>query len=208
MQQAATAAPSFAGLMASLTAAAAEPEWNVDGLADDVAVVSLEGTQRNRESASQAEAIIEVDEDGQSGPLPAIPRKPPAIERDPEWTRHHDTSAPRELSIVEADESPAVPAVKNLKRASITIRMTADESAQLHARAAESGLTVSAYLRSCAFEVENLRAQVKDALAQLRKTPAAESKEGQREEAAERPSLLKRMARLWPRTAADRRATA
>jgi hypothetical protein len=42
------------------------------------------------------------------------------------------------------------------------------ECAQLHRRAAEAGLSVSAYLRSCTFEVESLRAMVKDTLAQLR----------------------------------------
>jgi hypothetical protein len=38
----------------------------------------------------------------------------------------------------------------------------------LRKRSAEAGITVSAYLRSCAFEVETLRAQVKDAVAQMR----------------------------------------
>jgi hypothetical protein len=46
--------------------------------------------------------------------------------------------------------------------------MSKAECAQLHKRAAEAGLTVSAYLRSCTFEAESLRAMVKDALAQLR----------------------------------------
>ena len=57
---------------------------------------------------------------------------------------------------------------RNLKDASITIRMSKAECAQLHRRAAEAGLTVSAYLRSCTFEAESLRAMVKDTLAQLR----------------------------------------
>lgn len=54
------------------------------------------------------------------------------------------------------------------KRASVTLRMSNAECAQLQQRAAEAGITVSAYLRSCAFEVEELRAQVKQALAELR----------------------------------------
>jgi hypothetical protein len=45
--------------------------------------------------------------------------------------------------------------------------MSKAECAQLHRRAAEAGLTVSAYLRSCTFEAESLRAMVKDTLAQL-----------------------------------------
>jgi hypothetical protein len=56
-----------------------------------------------------------------------------------------------------------------LKRASITIRLSETECAQLRLRAAEAGLTVSAYLRSCMLEVESLRTQVKETLAQLRK---------------------------------------
>ncbi len=51
---------------------------------------------------------------------------------------------------------------------SVTIRLDESECGELRARAAEAGLTVSAYLRSCIFEVEDLRAQVKQALAQMR----------------------------------------
>ena len=50
----------------------------------------------------------------------------------------------------------------------ITLRMSAAECEQLRDRAAEAGLSVSAYLRSCAFEVESLRLQVKDTVAKLR----------------------------------------
>jgi predicted DNA binding CopG/RHH family protein len=60
------------------------------------------------------------------------------------------------------------------KSASIHIRLSAAENAQLRQRAAEAGLTVSAYLRSCVLEAEMLRAQVKQALAQLRAAPAPE----------------------------------
>jgi hypothetical protein len=57
---------------------------------------------------------------------------------------------------------------RDLKRSSITVRLSATECAQLHQRANEAGLTVSGYLRSCTFEAEALRAQVKEALAELR----------------------------------------
>jgi len=56
----------------------------------------------------------------------------------------------------------------DLKRASVTVRFSRGEAEQLRRRSAEAGLTVSAYLRSCAFEIEGLRAQVKDALATMR----------------------------------------
>ena len=54
------------------------------------------------------------------------------------------------------------------KNASVTVRLTHAENEQLRQRAAEADLTVSAYLRSCAFEVESLRSQVKQTLAELR----------------------------------------
>jgi hypothetical protein len=57
---------------------------------------------------------------------------------------------------------------KPLKTASITIRLSEPECAQLRRRAAEAGMTVSAYLRSCTLEVESLRAQVKQTLAEMR----------------------------------------
>jgi citrate lyase subunit beta/citryl-CoA lyase len=63
----------------------------------------------------------------------------------------------------------------NKKCASITIRLSKTECDQLRKRAAQAGLTVSAYLRSCTFEAEALRAQVKDVLAALG-VPAARVK--------------------------------
>ncbi len=57
---------------------------------------------------------------------------------------------------------------KKRKSSSITIRLTEEEEIQLHERAAAAQLSVSAYLRSCIFEAESLRAQVKEALSQIR----------------------------------------
>jgi hypothetical protein len=51
---------------------------------------------------------------------------------------------------------------ENRKSASITIRLSKPECAQIHQRAASAGLTVLAYLRSCVLEAESLRAQVKE----------------------------------------------
>ena len=70
----------------------------------------------------------------------------------------------------------------DLRCASVTVRLSKAECARLHKHAAEAGVTVSAYLRSCTFEAEALRTQVKEALAGLRATasnenPAAPAKE-------------------------------
>ena len=83
----------------------------------------------------------------------------------------------------------------DLKTTSVTIRMSRAESARLHQRAAEAGVTVSAYLRSCTFEADALRAQVKAALAELRS--AANSEPANLE--AARPSWAHKLLHAWPR---------
>lgn len=50
------------------------------------------------------------------------------------------------------------------RQLSMTLRVAASEQALIKIRAAEAGLSASAYLRQCALEVEQLRAQVKLAL--------------------------------------------
>ena len=67
-----------------------------------------------------------------------------------------------------------------LRTASVTIRLSKAECTRLHQRAAEAGVTVSAYLRSCVLEADALRAQVKEALAQIKSaaiSPAPASKD-------------------------------
>ena len=61
-----------------------------------------------------------------------------------------------------------VPERKDRKAASITIRLSDAECAQVRQRATDAGLTMSAYLRSCVLEAEILREQVKEALTQFR----------------------------------------
>jgi len=91
---------------------------------------------------------------------------------------HRRVPATKMLTVFEVSDIAESPAAKptapmsgkNRKNASITIRLTRDEEAQLHERAATAQLSVSAYLRSCIFEAESLRAQVKEALSQIRTT--------------------------------------
>ena len=83
------------------------------------------------------------------------------------------------------------------RSASITIRLSKAEVAQLRRRAAEAGLTVSAYLRSCTLEAESLRAMVKDTLAQLR---AETAKPDQEAALPVRRSWFAWLSRLWPHT--------
>ena|SRR5579883_252079 len=56
---------------------------------------------------------------------------------------------------------------RNERQVSMSLRVGLSEQALIKARAAEAGLSVSAYLRQCALEVEKLRAQVHHTLARL-----------------------------------------
>jgi hypothetical protein len=186
--------PSFAGLLAALTGPA-QPTgisddgslstkqrpasaWNDDDLADDVAILSYE-------SALKAHARYHPSQDSdQSLTQPANPEPfcyeeassdVAAAARQP-VARHIPGLEPMTTPAPDPSLNPslyrAAAFERNLKDASITIRMSKAECAQLHRRAAEAGLTVSAYLRSCTFEAESLRAMVKDTLARLRSVTA------------------------------------
>ncbi len=144
------AAASFASFLASLanvgeeSAAAAGADrdrWDLDDLADDVATIGSVDLRLHEENvlARGGTSLSQVRTHGPGAPI-SVPDGQNGTERNDRAQR---------------------------KSASVTMRMTGGECAQLHQRAAEAGLTVSAYLRSCAFEVETLRAQVKEALAQL-----------------------------------------
>ena len=169
----------------------ADPAWSEDGLEDDVATLSYERALRTHaryrpgdpsdRSLTQSSAVRPVNSYEVISPVdsdevaasPAKTASSPAI-------------------------NPAAPYDRNLKSASITIRMSVAECDQLRKRAAEAGLTVSAYLRSCTFEAESLRALVKDALAQLQ--PEAQKK---KPPARKRPRLsffawLLRLLPRWP----------
>jgi hypothetical protein len=203
MQQPATApsasSSTFAGLLASFAAPAAADRtnaWNNDDLADDVATLSYEralrahSRYRSPEPSELAFAqplhadvlrICEALPDEVYAAELAMTRQPAnplKAEAEPEFTPGVLTASDR-----------------NLKCASITIRVSKEECAQLRRRAFEAKLTVSAYLRSCTFETESLRALVKDTLAKLRTEPSPAG--------VPAPSPVKRgwaqwLARFWP----------
>jgi hypothetical protein len=169
MQQAAessVSASSFADFLASLAAPPkpAEPEWNDDQLADDVATLSYEQALRTH-------------------------GRYPAMSSDPGPPAPGSESPGSESVQSRPDRGTAAFPDRTLKRASITIRLSEPECAQLRRRAAEAGLTVSAYLRSCTLEVESLRTQVKETLAQLRESAPVPT--------APLPSRSKSWFRFW-----------
>jgi hypothetical protein len=194
---------SFAGLLAALTAPAPKPmpAWNDDDLADDVATLSYERALRTHARYKQADpgdwALTQVAD---SGPLNAdealqadsAPAAPTAtLPAEPDWSKDAEPKVTHGLS---AMLDP------NRKCASITIRLSKAESEQLRRRSAEAGLTVSAYLRSCTFEAEALRAQVKETLAELRRATSI-GREGATKQAAHnmvRRSWFEWLLRLMP----------
>jgi hypothetical protein len=165
----ASKASSFAGLMAALAEPASKrvPAWNDDDLEDDITTLSYE-------RALQAHARYRPVDAGVAEPKPTPDTGSIHIREagTEEIAQGRDAAfrAPRQSSHIGLQPNPALSSTrqKSLKCASITIRLSQAECDQLRTRAAEAGLSISAYLRSCTFEAEALRAEVKETLAQLR----------------------------------------
>ena len=158
-------APDFAGLLAALAAAKLTelPRWNDEELPQDVSTLSYERALR-KHARYKSQDVADI------GTV-----KPTEIPTG--RTRVGVQSVPDARSQVDGplkESGAAVPmSGRERKCASVTIRMSRAECEQLRERAAEAGLTISAYLRSCTFEAEALRAQVKQALAELRSSNAS-----------------------------------
>ncbi len=163
---------SFAGLLASLAGPPKrEAAWNDDELADDVATISYEQALRAHGGVSKGRGDPPPVDDPRTGKASA------------ENTTEQDSDA------------QSTTAAKPLKTASITIRLSESECAQLRRRAGEASMTLSAYLRSCTLEVESLRAQVKTTLAELRN--CAEVAPGRPGEPAHPGDKRSALDRLW-----------
>ena len=117
------------------------PARDLDGLADDIATLSYEHALRTHARYHAAAA-----------PAAAPLRQQPS------------------LFTPQAPSEPGPEQVANVRKcASVTVRLTGEENDRLRGRAAEAGMTISAYLRACAFEVESLRAEVKQTISELRR---------------------------------------
>jgi hypothetical protein len=181
-------ADSFASLLAGLAAArhTTSDEWNVEHLVDDVATISYEQALRAQTRYPVPELDASRTEECQETVLDEA--AVPAVER-------RSGSSP-------ASAESRGSQMESRRSASITIRLTRAECDQLHERAVAAGMTVSAYLRSCTFEVEALRAQVKQALAQFSRAAGSELK------AAEKPvaSVQNWRSKFFPRWGGHRSA--
>jgi hypothetical protein len=85
------------------------------------------------------------------------------------------------------------------RQVSMSLRVAASEQALIKVRAAEAGVSASAYLRQCALEVEILRAQVQQFLAVSSRRRTAELRDEPRTAApGEREGWLSRLKRrIW-----------
>jgi hypothetical protein len=175
MQQPAPTQPSptsssFAGLLATLASPrpeAAEDEslWTTSDLGEDVATLSYERAMRTLARYRPAERLADRDDHPGYG----LPMPPAGSEADAGADAGIETDAAGATSTASATTPSTCAAPdRDLRCASVTIRMSKAECAQLRERAAEASLTVSAYLRSCALEVDALRAEVKKTLAELK----------------------------------------
>jgi hypothetical protein len=166
MEQAAQSSPSanassFSGLLASLTSSADNKTdhaaaWSDDALGDDVVTLSYERALRNHARYRPAD----------DGDL----RRPTAAPMDDAKTTAPNVTFKHGAGLAaQADTAPQKAPSRDLRTSSVTIRLSDAECVLVRQRAAEAGLTVSAYLRSCVLEADALRAQVKEALAEMRK---------------------------------------
>lgn len=131
---------SFMDLLASLTGKLESDGWDDSALADDVTTISYEDALRSARRARKASVA-----DGR------------LVQPESQAEDNSIGVKRRQLGRTE----------KKAKGASITIRVTAEEHAQLQARAVAAGMSVSAYLRSCIFEAEALRTEVREAVARI-----------------------------------------
>jgi hypothetical protein len=195
----------FAGMLAALAsrpsvppgrtltrASTRTPAWDDGELADDVATLSYERALRTHARYHAPDASV-----ARADPPVGIPLTVEEVimaAAEP-VAAAVSTDAVEEVWSGEAIDEISTADEGNRKSASITIRLSRTECEQLRRRAAEAGLTVSAYLRSCTLEAESLRAMVKDMLAQLRSEPApAESTRA----AGSRFGWWRRLGRWWP----------
>lgn len=87
--------------------------------------------------------------------------------------------------------------VQLARQAAVSIRLTFAERALLRTRSAEAGTSVSAYVRQCVLEIEQLREQVQQALAAMEQMEqrAATPADAPGLPATPKPGLLTRLMR-------------
>ncbi len=140
----------FAAFLARL---AELPDWNSDPAVEPTypsPELAGEG-EEDLASLSYEQALRVPAQKGNKAqpPRPAAAQTALAVPPSPKVPE-----PPRALEVYKPFE------ISEPRHARTTVRFTAGENKLLHKRAAESGIAVSAYVRSCVLEVEALRAQI------------------------------------------------
>lgn len=196
MQEPGTESPkdfagSFTSVLSALRAARAEngarkaDAWSDERLAEDVVELSYEKALRSH--ARYNPHAFRTD-----GPDAEEEAKPVKRVRAAKRASRQRETVPAE----------------SRKTASVTIRMSRGEWEQLQARATEAKMSLSAYMRSCTLEVEELRAQVKETLAELKQARQADAEREAAKKPVETEAASSWRARLFPRWTQGRAAEA
>lgn len=183
------ASTSFAGMLAALAkppADSADPAsiWNGNDLGEDVVTLSYERALRAHaryKPSDPAEwTAAQILDKGQ--------------DEAQERRLHFPTPAGTE-PLLTANAMRRGAQDQDLRSASVTIRVSKAECERLRRRATEAGVTVSAYLRSCTLEAETLRAQVKEALEEMR--TATKASGDQQSKGVQLARVLGHIGNLW-----------
>lgn len=183
-------AGSFASVLSALRAARSASEerkgaaWSDERLAEDVVELSYEKALRSHARYNPNAFRTEAPGADEG----ATPRK-------------------RVRAAKRASRRDTVPE-ESKKTASVTIRMSRTEWEQLQARSTEAKMSLSAYMRSCTLEVEELRAQVKETLAELKQARQNEAEREPAKKPVETEAASGWRARLFPRWTQGRAAEA
>ena len=182
---------SFAGMLADIASPEKKfpPARDLDGFAEDIATLSYEHALKThaRYRPSPDHGVSPEAQPSEA----AFPGNLPLFHPNLASADIPQDTAPRPAQA--ASLSTDAPGRKS---ASVTVRLTRAENDQLRQRAGEAGLTISAYLRSCAFEVETLRAQVKQTIAEMRHADPPQAKPPQAEHVSQ-PERKGALARLF-----------
>jgi hypothetical protein len=141
----------------------AEPETRAEEA--EARMVSKVATKKSEATSGTVQTARRVRKKAtESGPGRSRAGSKEAVRRDAQF---QDVLA-AEVRALEPEVLPAAIELAGASRqVSLSIRFAASERALIKTRAAEAGVSVSAYLRQCALEVEQLRAQVRLTLAAL-----------------------------------------
>jgi len=137
-----------------------------------------------QEHTLASDAVLEKEKPADTVKVKSRVKQPPKQHSSPEFREllAKTIETPAEIISVSSTEIAAP-----RRPASLSVRLATSEQALIKTRAAEAGLSASAYMRQCALEVEQLRKQVEKMLIAAAPIPAP----------APLPSIFSRLKRYF-----------